>query len=113
MIVTLVLGIGANLTMFTLMRAVLWRPLPYPQPNRIVVIQEMRAMFPTLALRGENCSASRSAAARLSGSQRSIRSMRTSNTRAKWSTLLRRAAPTTFFRCSASAPYSGGCSIRT
>ena len=38
-IVTLALGIGANLTMFGLMRAVLWRPLPYPEPDRIVEIQ--------------------------------------------------------------------------
>jgi predicted permease len=38
-IATLTLGIGANLTMFTLMRAVLWRPLPYPDPNRIVMLQ--------------------------------------------------------------------------
>lgn len=38
-IVTIALGIGANLTMFSLMRAVLWRPLPYPEPDRIVAIQ--------------------------------------------------------------------------
>ncbi len=38
-IATLALGVGANLTMFSLMRGVLWRPLPYPEPNRIVIIQ--------------------------------------------------------------------------
>ena len=38
-IATLTLGIGANLTMFGVMRAVLWRPLPYPEPDRIVTIQ--------------------------------------------------------------------------
>ena len=36
---TIALGICATLTMFSLMRAVLWRPLPYPEPNRIVTIQ--------------------------------------------------------------------------
>jgi predicted permease len=38
-VVTLALGIAANLTIFSVMRAVLWRPLPYPEPNRIVEIQ--------------------------------------------------------------------------
>ncbi len=38
-IATLALGIGTNLTMFSLMRAVLWRPLPYPEPDRIVTIR--------------------------------------------------------------------------
>lgn len=38
-IATMALGMGATLTMFSLMRAVMWRPLPYPEPNRIVTIQ--------------------------------------------------------------------------
>jgi len=38
-VVTLALRMSANLTMFSLMRAVLWRPLPYPDPNRMVVIE--------------------------------------------------------------------------
>ncbi|MBL8233577.1 MAG: ABC transporter permease [Bryobacterales bacterium] len=38
-IATMALGMGAALTMFSLMRAVMWRPLPYPEPDRIVTIQ--------------------------------------------------------------------------
>lgn len=38
-IATLALAIGANLTMLSLMRGVLWRPLPYPEPNRIVILR--------------------------------------------------------------------------
>jgi hypothetical protein len=38
-VATLAIGIGANLTMLSLMRAVMWRPLPYPEPNQIVMIQ--------------------------------------------------------------------------
>ncbi len=38
-IATLALGIAANVTIFSLMRAVLWRGLPYPDSDRIVKIQ--------------------------------------------------------------------------
>ena len=35
---TLSLAIGASLTIFSVMHAVLWRPLPYPQADRLVTI---------------------------------------------------------------------------
>jgi len=40
-VVTLALGIGANSAMFALADATLVRPLPYPEPNRLVSLSEL------------------------------------------------------------------------
>ena len=53
-IVTLALGIGCNTAIFSVFYSVLMRPLPFPDPQRVVLVSERARDFPTLSVSWQN-----------------------------------------------------------
>src|ERR1035438_3393269 len=47
-VLSLALGIGANTTIFTLLNAVLWRPLPVEAPQRLAAVNTLDPRNPGL-----------------------------------------------------------------
>ena len=53
-VVTIALGVGANSAIFSVVDAVMLRPLPFHDADRVVVINEHTPQFPQLSLSAEN-----------------------------------------------------------
>lgn len=53
-VVTIALGVGANSAIFSVVDAVMLRPLPFHDADRVVVLNEHTPQFPQLSLSAEN-----------------------------------------------------------
>ena len=53
-VLTIALGVGANSAIFSVVDAVMLRPLPFRDADRVVLIHEHTPQFPLISLSAEN-----------------------------------------------------------
>ena len=112
-VLTLAFGVGASSAVFSIVNAVMLRPLPYPQQDRLVRVLELVPQLGRFAVAPANFLDWRAQNTSSTGSPRSGRATRRSSAPNQQSGSRGRRCRGMSSTCSASLPRSAGRSVRT